>query len=121
MPSISSTLFVVTFGFYHYRTVPDGDKRIKAPGPWIKARPWGQRKTPCSWILGRHNCRMKFNRYQPEHRDEVIAGWGGAKLIRTMDFNYKLVGGSQEDRAQAEKWIAVHFIGKRVEGASAGK
>ena len=38
---------------------------------------------------------------------EVIATWGDAKLIKTLDGKYELVGGSKEDLAAAREWISV--------------
>jgi hypothetical protein len=37
---------------------------------------------------------------------EQIAAWGTAKLMKDLDGNYQLIGGSEPDRQAAEKWIA---------------
>jgi len=38
---------------------------------------------------------------------EVIACWGEAKLIRTLDGKYELAGGSKDDMTQAREWISM--------------
>jgi hypothetical protein len=38
---------------------------------------------------------------------EVIASWGEAKLIKTLDGKYELVGGSKEDLKAAREWISI--------------
>ena len=38
---------------------------------------------------------------------EVIATWGDARLIKTLDGKYELVGGSKEDLAAAREWISI--------------
>jgi len=59
---------------------------------------------------------MKADRFRPDTQGEVIASWGTAKLIKTPDFKYKLVGGSPAEREEAKEWIATYFKGSRVEG-----
>jgi hypothetical protein len=43
---------------------------------------------------------------------EKIAGWGTAKLMKDLDNNYQLIGGSDQDRQAAEKWMAVFIWGR---------
>ena len=38
---------------------------------------------------------------------EVIASWGKAKLIKTLDGKYELVGGAKEDLKAAHEWISL--------------
>ena len=38
---------------------------------------------------------------------EVIASWGDAKLIKTLDGKYELVGGSKDDLTSAHEWISI--------------
>jgi hypothetical protein len=40
---------------------------------------------------------------------EVIAFFGQARLIRTVDFKYELRGGSHDDRIAAREWISLFF------------
>ena len=40
---------------------------------------------------------------------ELIASFGQATLVRTMDFKYELRGGSEEDRSAAEEWVSRFF------------
>ncbi len=50
---------------------------------------------------------------------EVIATWGRAKLTKTLTNSggkeYKLVGGSEKDRAEAREWIRRFMPEERVE------
>ena len=44
----------------------------------------------------------------PFTRDgETVAYFGDAKLIRHVDCQFELRGGSDEDRAQAREWISL--------------
>jgi hypothetical protein len=55
---------------------------------------------------------MKFKDYFPvssEREAEVIAFFGQAKLVRTIDFRYELRGGSPDDRISAREWISLFF------------
>ena len=38
---------------------------------------------------------------------EEIASWGTARLLKDLDGNYELIGGSEQDRKAAEEWIAL--------------
>lgn len=40
-------------------------------------------------------------------QNEVMAHFGKAKIVKTRDNNYKLVGGSEEDRSDAMDWVAL--------------
>ena len=40
---------------------------------------------------------------------EVIAYFGTARLIKTVDGKYELVGGSAADRTEAKEWISLFF------------
>lgn len=40
---------------------------------------------------------------------ELVAGFGNAKLVKTLEGKYELRGGSQADRQAARKWIAMFF------------
>jgi hypothetical protein len=48
---------------------------------------------------------------------EVIATFGKAQLIKYRDRKYKLVGGSEPDRAEAQKWISMFMNNDILEGA----
>ncbi len=55
---------------------------------------------------------MKLKNYvssSNEREAEVIAFFGNAKLVRTIDFKYELRGGSQDDRISAREWISLFF------------
>ena len=51
---------------------------------------------------------MKFF---PDFKDEgeVVAGFGDAKLIRFLDGNTELRGGSDEDRTAAREWMSMFW------------
>ena len=38
---------------------------------------------------------------------EVIAFFGNAELVKTVDSKYELRGGSKEDRSAAQEWISM--------------
>jgi hypothetical protein len=38
---------------------------------------------------------------------ELIAGFGQARLVKTLDCKYELRGGSHEDRLAAREWISL--------------
>ena len=40
---------------------------------------------------------------------ELVAGFGQARLVKTLDSKYELRGGSQEDRFAAREWISMFF------------
>jgi hypothetical protein len=52
---------------------------------------------------------MRFKNFFPEFKreGEVIAIFGQARLVKTVDFKYELRGGSDEDRAEAREWISM--------------
>ena len=63
-----------------------------------------------------------MNPFFPEFRNsegEVIASWGEAKLFKTLDGKYELVGGSKEDLTAANEWISM-FCRDVVVGDGAG-
>ncbi len=51
--------------------------------------------------------KSKFENQKSEIPDELIASWGAAKLYKDLDGNLRLEGGSEEDRAAAERWIEI--------------
>ena len=54
---------------------------------------------------------------QPDpNSGEVIATFGQATLIKKPIRKYALVGGSEADRAEAKKWIAMFMKNDVVEG-----
>lgn len=38
---------------------------------------------------------------------ELVAGFGDARLVKTLDCKYELCGGSHEDRQAAREWISM--------------
>ena len=52
---------------------------------------------------------MKIRHLFPEigNDGEVIAYFGDARLVKTLDCKYELRGGSNEDRASAQEWISM--------------
>ena len=40
---------------------------------------------------------------------ELVAGFGQARLVKTLDCRYELRGGSHEDRLAARVWISMFF------------
>ena len=40
---------------------------------------------------------------------EVIAVWGGAKLIKFLDGKLELKGGSKEERGEAREWLSLFW------------
>ena len=44
-----------------------------------------------------------------DRKDEVIASWGGAKLIKHLDGGLELRGGSKDDHADARVWISMFW------------
>jgi hypothetical protein len=59
-----------------------------------------------------HEAKMNFKSYFPEfgnNQAEVIAFFGQAKLVKTIDFKYELRGGSHDDRISAREWISLFF------------
>jgi hypothetical protein len=51
---------------------------------------------------------------------EVVASWGGAKLVKTLDGKLELMGGSKEDRGEAREWISL-FWHEAVVGDGSGR
>jgi hypothetical protein len=57
----------------------------------------------------KHNRIMKLKDYVPylsKNEGELIAGFGQARLIKTLECKYELRGGSHEDRLAAREWIS---------------
>ena len=54
---------------------------------------------------------MKIIHLFPEARPEgeVIAYFGTARLVKSVDGKYELVGGSASDRTEAKEWISLFF------------
>ncbi len=54
---------------------------------------------------------MRIRAYLPDLRDrvEVIATFGRAQLVRTLELKYELRGGTREDRIAAREWISMFF------------
>lgn len=53
---------------------------------------------------------MNATKYFPDiirERTEIIAIFGEAQLVRTLDLGYELRGGSREDRLSAREWISM--------------
>lgn len=52
---------------------------------------------------------MKLKNMLPELRKqgEVVAVFGQARLVKHMDCNYELVGGTPADRHDAREWISL--------------
>jgi hypothetical protein len=52
---------------------------------------------------------MKLRNIVPDFKNEgeVIASWGQARLVRSLDGKYLLSGGSREDRLAAKEWISL--------------
>ena len=42
-------------------------------------------------------------------QEELIAGFGDAKLVKTLDSKIELKGGSVEDRQEAREWMAMFW------------
>jgi hypothetical protein len=54
---------------------------------------------------------MRMRNFFPDHKDEgeVIAVWGGAKLVKYQDGKLELKGGSQEEHAEAREWLSLFW------------
>ncbi len=53
---------------------------------------------------------MRLRDYLPDFRHnerEFIAGFGEARLVKTLDCKFELRGGSHEDRLAAREWISL--------------
>ena len=52
---------------------------------------------------------MKIRHFFPDrdNEGEVIAYFGEARLVKTLDCKYELRGGSDADRASAQEWISM--------------
>jgi len=50
-------------------------------------------------------------RFFPEFKDEgdIIAWFGGAKLVRFLDGKTELRGGSKDDRIAAREWMSMFW------------
>jgi hypothetical protein len=65
---------------------------------------------------------MKFENYfsdASQHESEVIAFFGQAKLVRTIDYKYELRGGTHDDRTSAREYISLFFHNAAVKEISA--
>ena len=63
--------------------------------------------------------RPKPNQPPPDAlAGEVIASFGDAQLIKKPDRRYELVGGTEADRAEAEKWISMFMKYDAVQGSA---
>jgi hypothetical protein len=58
---------------------------------------------------------MKLRHLFPELN--VIATFGNARLVRNCEGKFELMGGSKDERAQAEEWISL-FMHEAVIGQS---
>ena len=64
---------------------------------------------------------MKMKFYPPfQDEGEVVAAWGQAQLIRSLDGKTELRGGSKEDRLAAQEWISL-FWHTAVVGDGSGR
>ena len=47
----------------------------------------------------------------PDFKDEgeLIASWGGAKLVKRLDGKLELVGGSKEEVGDAREWLSLFW------------
>jgi hypothetical protein len=62
---------------------------------------------------------MRHSLPEPDREQgEVIAEFGQARLIKKLDCKYELVGGSEADRAEAQKWISLFMKDKAIQGLS---
>jgi len=63
---------------------------------------------------------MKIRHFFPDlgNEGEVIANFGDAQLVKTLDCKYELRGGSDADRASAQEWISM-FMHEAVLGVPA--
>jgi hypothetical protein len=54
---------------------------------------------------------MRISNLFPLFKDEgeVIASWGQAKLIKRLDGQLELKGGSKEDRGEAREWLSLFW------------
>ena len=61
----------------------------------------------------RHNQEdtMRSRNQFPDFKDEgeVIASWGGAKLVKYLDGKLELKGGSKEDHGEAREWLSIFW------------
>jgi hypothetical protein len=48
--------------------------------------------------------------------EQVIATFGQAQLLNNLDGKLRLVGGTPEDRAEAQAWIKLFFPREHVKG-----
>ena len=58
---------------------------------------------------------MRFRTVDPNRapEEELIAQFGEARLVKLLDGTLELKGGSEEDRAEAQEWVAA-FLRKPV-------
>jgi hypothetical protein len=54
---------------------------------------------------------MRTTNIFPDFKDEgeVIASWGGAKLVKHWDGRLELRGGSREEVGEAREWLSLFW------------
>jgi hypothetical protein len=54
---------------------------------------------------------MRIRNFFPEYKDEgeIVASWGGAKLVKCLDGKLELKGGSREERGEAREWMSLFW------------
>jgi len=54
---------------------------------------------------------MKHKTFFPWFKDEgeIVASFGQAKLVKFLDGQYSLDGGSKDDRLAAKEWISLFW------------
>jgi hypothetical protein len=53
---------------------------------------------------------MKFKTwFSADDTEEIIACFGGARLVKRLNGKYELIGGSHDDRIAAREWISLFF------------
>lgn len=52
---------------------------------------------------------MACMNYELKDEGEVIASWGGAKLIKRLDGKLELKGGSKEEHGEAKEWLSLFW------------
>jgi hypothetical protein len=57
------------------------------------------------------NCLSLRRKFSPDHKyeGEVIAEWGGAKLIKHLDGKLELRGGWREEVGEAREWLSMFW------------
>ncbi len=54
-----------------------------------------------------HDVRMKRRYYDTPPREDIVAGFGQACLVKTPEGKLEIRGGTPEEQAQARKWQAM--------------